>query len=59
MWQESISSQPALVGACPKGSLHHGNSDTLVLSTEDEHPRSIIQNEMKLTERAGGAHMKF
>lgn len=40
-------------------SLHSGSSDTLVPSTENEHPRTINQNEMKLTERDGGAHMKF
>lgn len=41
-----------------KGSLHSGSSDTTG-TTQSEHPRSIIPNEMKLTERDGGAHMKF
>lgn len=59
MWQEPISSQPALAVACPKGSLYSGNRHTLVLSTENEYPRITIHNEMKLKERDGGAHMKF
>lgn len=60
MWQGSISAQLGLPASCLDGSFHFlGAMVCLVPSTENEQPRITIQNEMKLTARDGGAHMKF